>query len=185
VPRPKPQPIGRGSARSPSSGRDSAAYARVARARSNLAPVLVDQVQIQWVVLNLVRTAVEAMEQVERRKLTIGTRAIPEAGMAEVVVADTSPGIAPEWVDRLFQPFVTTKATGMGWVFRSAARSLKPSRAVDYSAEILGWHCVLHDLTDRKPGGDGGCPVSGVSTLSMTRRCVTPFQCCSSAKPMR
>ena len=77
-------------------------------------PVLVDHVQIQQVVLNLVRNAVEAMEQVERRELTIGTRAIPEQGMAEVIVADTGPGIAPELADRLFQPFVTTKATGMG-----------------------------------------------------------------------
>ena len=65
-------------------------------------------------VLNLVRNAVEAMEEVERRELTIGTRAIPEQGMAEVIVADTGPGIAPELADRLFQPFVTTKATGMG-----------------------------------------------------------------------
>jgi two-component system, LuxR family, sensor kinase FixL len=76
--------------------------------------VLVDHVQIQQVVLNLVRNAVEAMEQVERRELTIGTRAIPQQGMAEVIVADTGPGIAPELADRLFQPFVTTKPTGMG-----------------------------------------------------------------------
>ena len=34
--------------------------------------------------------------------------------MAEVIVSDTGPGIAPELADRLFQPFVTTKATGMG-----------------------------------------------------------------------
>jgi two-component system sensor kinase FixL len=34
--------------------------------------------------------------------------------MAEVIVADTGPGIAPELANRLFQPFVTTKATGMG-----------------------------------------------------------------------
>ena len=79
-----------------------------------LPPVLVDHVQIQQVVLNLVRNAVEAMEHVERRELTIGTRTIPELGMAEVIVADTGPGIAPELADRLFQPFVTTKATGMG-----------------------------------------------------------------------
>jgi two-component system, LuxR family, sensor kinase FixL len=79
-----------------------------------LPPVLVDHVQIQQVVLNLVRNAVEAMEQVQRRELTIGTRAIAEQGMAEVIVADTGPGIAPELADRLFQPFVTTKATGMG-----------------------------------------------------------------------
>jgi two-component system, LuxR family, sensor kinase FixL len=54
------------------------------------------------------------MEQVGRRELRIGTRVIPEQGMAEVIVADTGPGIAPELADRLFQPFVTTKATGMG-----------------------------------------------------------------------
>ena len=48
------------------------------------------------------------------RSLTIGTRAIPQQGMAEIIVADTGTGIAPELADRLFQPFVTTKATGMG-----------------------------------------------------------------------
>jgi two-component system sensor kinase FixL len=79
-----------------------------------LPPVLVDHVQIQQVVLNLVRNAVEAMEQVERRELTIVTRAMPQKGMPEVIVADTGPGIPPELADRLFQPFVTTKPTGMG-----------------------------------------------------------------------
>jgi two-component system, LuxR family, sensor kinase FixL len=79
-----------------------------------LPPVFVDHVQIQQVVLNLVRNAVEAMEQVERRELTIGTRAIAEQAMAEIIVADTGPGIAPELAERLFQPFVTTKETGMG-----------------------------------------------------------------------
>jgi two-component system sensor kinase FixL len=79
-----------------------------------LAPVLVDHVQIQQVVLNLVRNAVEAMEESERRELAVGTRAITEKGMVEISVADTGPGIAPELMERLFQPFVTTKATGMG-----------------------------------------------------------------------
>src|ERR1700747_678992 len=54
-----------------------------------LPPVLVDPVQIQQVVVNLVRNAVEAMEGVERRELTVGTRAVPEQGMAEVIVGDT------------------------------------------------------------------------------------------------
>jgi two-component system, LuxR family, sensor kinase FixL len=79
-----------------------------------LPPVFVDHVQIRQVVLNLVRNAIEAMEQVERRELTIGTRGLREQGVAEVIVADTGPGIAPELADSLFQPFVTTKATGMG-----------------------------------------------------------------------
>jgi two-component system sensor kinase FixL len=79
-----------------------------------LPPVLVDDVQIQQVVLNLVRNAVEAMEHSERREVSIGTRAIGEEGMAEISVADTGPGIAPELAERMFQPFFTTKAAGMG-----------------------------------------------------------------------
>jgi two-component system, LuxR family, sensor kinase FixL len=79
-----------------------------------LPPVVVDSVQIQQVVLNLVRNAVEAMETVKRRELTIATRAAAETGMAEVDIIDSGPGIAPELGDRLFQPFVTTKKTGMG-----------------------------------------------------------------------
>ena len=80
----------------------------------NLSPVLVDGVQIQQVVLNLVRNAVEAMEAVERRELTIATRAMADDKVVEVTIVDSGPGIAPEVADRLFQPFVTTKKTGMG-----------------------------------------------------------------------
>jgi len=78
----------------------------------DLPPGIVDPVQIQQVVLNLVRNAIEAMEEVESRELMIATRAIEDE--IEVSVADTGPGIAPELADRLFQPFVTTKKTGMG-----------------------------------------------------------------------
>jgi two-component system sensor kinase FixL len=79
-----------------------------------LPPVFVDPVQIQQVVLNLVRNAIEAMEQVEQRNLLVRTRAVPDQQMAEVIVADSGPGIPPELAVRLFQPFVTTKKSGMG-----------------------------------------------------------------------
>jgi two-component system, LuxR family, sensor kinase FixL len=78
----------------------------------DLPPVMVDPVQIQQVILNLVRNAVEAMEDVDRRELMITTRSAGD--VIEASVADTGPGIASELVDRLFQPFVTTKQTGMG-----------------------------------------------------------------------
>jgi two-component system sensor kinase FixL len=75
--------------------------------------VWVDRVQIQQVLLNLIRNAVDAMAGTSRRDLTISTRAAPDE-MIEVSVTDTGPGIAPEIADQLFQPFVTTKRTGMG-----------------------------------------------------------------------
>ncbi|RAK56825.1 PAS domain S-box protein [Phenylobacterium deserti] len=75
--------------------------------------VLADKVQIQQVVLNLMRNAVDAMEDTPRRELTVSARPMPE-DMVQVSVADTGPGIAPEAMDQLFQPFFTTKAAGMG-----------------------------------------------------------------------
>jgi two-component system sensor kinase FixL len=62
--------------------------------------------------LNLVRNAMEAMEEADRRELLITTR--PLADQVEITVADTGPGIAAEMAERLFQPFVTTKKSGMG-----------------------------------------------------------------------
>jgi two-component system sensor kinase FixL len=71
-----------------------------------------DRVQIGQVIINLVRNAVEAMEASEQRTLVVATRAA--AGVVEITVSDTGPGIAPEIAGRLFQPFVTTKPTGLG-----------------------------------------------------------------------
>ncbi len=75
--------------------------------------VLADRVQIQQVLLNLMRNAIEAMEGGERRDLTVTTTA-SEGGDALIKVADTGPGIAGEVADQLFQPFITTKQHGMG-----------------------------------------------------------------------
>jgi len=83
--------------------------------------VLVDKVQIQQVLLNLIRNAIEAMEHSPRRQLLIATR--PDGEMVEVTVADTGPGIATEIADQLFQPFITTKRYGMG-VGLSISRSI-------------------------------------------------------------
>ena len=79
----------------------------------DLPSVQVDKVQIQQIVVNLVRNAVEAMRSVARRELVVSTvRTAPK--LAEVSVRDSGIGIAPEIADRLFQPFVTTKTGGMG-----------------------------------------------------------------------
>ncbi|HET7880977.1 MAG TPA: MASE4 domain-containing protein [Acetobacteraceae bacterium] len=85
-------------------------------------PVLIDKVQVQQVLLNLIRNAVEAMQASARCELAIGTVPVGD-GMVEVRVADTGPGLAADIRDRLFQPFVTTKASGMG-VGLSICRSI-------------------------------------------------------------
>ncbi len=75
--------------------------------------VLVNRVQLQQVVINLVKNAVEAMQGRPVRILRL--TAIPvEDGRVEVVVADSGPGLDPAMSRRLFTPFTTSKATGMG-----------------------------------------------------------------------
>jgi signal transduction histidine kinase len=77
--------------------------------------VLADKVQIQQVVLNLVRNAVDAMADSPsgRRELIVALEPVGD-DMAQVSVTDTGPGIDPEIADQLFRPFITTKRTGMG-----------------------------------------------------------------------
>jgi two-component system sensor kinase FixL len=79
----------------------------------SVAMVLADKVQIQQVLLNLIRNAIDAMEGGERRELLISTTA-QDDHMVAVSVADTGPGIAPHIAAQLFQPFVTSKRAGMG-----------------------------------------------------------------------
>jgi two-component system sensor kinase FixL len=79
----------------------------------NLPEVFVDRIQIQQVVLNLVRNAVEAMEEVSIRRLTVVTR-IDGEGNVQASFLDTGPGMPDEVIRRLFEAFVTTKENGMG-----------------------------------------------------------------------
>jgi two-component system, LuxR family, sensor kinase FixL len=75
--------------------------------------MLADKVQIQQVLVNLIRNAIEAMEEVSRRELTVSTLG-PDGGMVQISVADTGSGIPPDIAEQLFQPFFTTKPQGMG-----------------------------------------------------------------------
>lgn len=84
-------------------------------------PVMIDKVQIQQVLLNLIRNAIDAMQVSPIRKLRVSVA--PEANMAVIAVADSGPGVAPEMASQLFQPFMTTKAAGMG-VGLSISRSI-------------------------------------------------------------
>lgn len=76
--------------------------------------VLVDRVQIQQVVLNLVRNAVDSLAAFAGPSKELEVRIGQDGDMAKVSVTDSGPGIDPEIAGRLFQPFITTKRTGMG-----------------------------------------------------------------------
>ncbi len=75
--------------------------------------VLADRVQIQQVLINLMRNAIEAMETSKKRELIMSAMPI-ENDMMAISVADTGSGIPAEMDKQLFQPFVTTKQHGMG-----------------------------------------------------------------------
>jgi two-component system sensor kinase FixL len=95
--------------------------------------VLADKVQIQQVLLNLIRNALEAMQEGERRELEITTERLdPETVV--IMVSDTGTGIAAEIRDQLFQPFVTTKRHGMG-VGLSISRTIMESHGGKLWAE--------------------------------------------------
>ncbi len=76
--------------------------------------VLADKVQIQQVLLNLMRNAIEAMAGLADAASSRSRRRRCEQDMVAISVADTGPGIAPRDRRQLFQPFVTTKRQGMG-----------------------------------------------------------------------
>lgn len=74
--------------------------------------VLADKLQLEQVLINLIRNAAEAMEQSECRTLSIGASA--ESGQATISVRDRGPGLSPEARSRLFEATFSTKPDGMG-----------------------------------------------------------------------
>lgn len=83
------------------------------RLDSRATSAIMDRIQVQQVLLNLIRNAAEAMAESDRREIVVATGRSSD-GMIEVSVADTGPGLPDEVRRKLFQPFVTTKPSGMG-----------------------------------------------------------------------
>jgi signal transduction histidine kinase len=77
--------------------------------------VMADSVQLQQVILNLIMNAVDAMSQPGHwaRLLQLGTQVRPD-GTVLMKVTDSGPGVDPKVVEKMFQPFFTTKPSGMG-----------------------------------------------------------------------
>ncbi len=109
---------------------------------------IIDKVQIQQVLINLMRNAAEAMADSVHRELCIN--ATPAGDMVDISITDTGPGL-PEMVRaRLFQPFVTTKATGLG-VGLSVCRTIIEAHGGELRAESAEGGGTVFRLTVPRP----------------------------------
>ncbi|MFH1111076.1 MAG: ATP-binding protein [Planctomycetota bacterium] len=80
----------------------------------DLPDILMDNIQIQQVILNLVRNGIEAMSEMTVAERVLGIRTSVAGDALEVAVRDRGPGLTPEVQERIFTPFYTTKPRGMG-----------------------------------------------------------------------
>jgi two-component system, LuxR family, sensor kinase FixL len=116
--------------------------------------VLVDRIQIQQILLNLIRNAIDAMVSSRVRMLTIRTQRIG-GNMIEVSVEDTGEGIDPEFAGQLFQPFVTSKESGMG-VGLSICRTIVEAHGGQIRFEPSGKGGTIFRFTLPDAGPDAG-----------------------------
>lgn len=89
----------------------------VVRFEKNTPPIFADAIQIEQVIINLIRNSMEAMNRSGQsvREIALSAAVDPQQpGQLEFRVRDTGPGFPPEIADRLFKPFATTKSSGMG-----------------------------------------------------------------------
>jgi two-component system sensor kinase FixL len=113
-----------------------------ARVEPSLPLVLADRIQVEQVLLNLLRNAMEAVEGTNTISRTIVVEARRKSRHAiEIAVADSGPGVSDEMKDNIFDPFVTTKPLGMGMglsisrsIIESHGGSLRMARNVPCGA---------------------------------------------------
>jgi len=111
------------------------------------AEVCVDAVQIQQVLVNLLRNAVDALAASAQDsgvlRLSVETSAHAD-GTLQVIVSDNGPGIAPALAERLFEPFVTTKPHGMGMGLSVCRRLIEAHGGTIGAESPLGGGAAFH-----------------------------------------
>lgn len=80
---------------------------------ANITDVMVDPIQIQQVVINLLRNAFEALSDMAGARIDVSATRLDDE-FVTISITDNGPGIDPEIAEQLFRPFTTSKTTGMG-----------------------------------------------------------------------
>jgi nitrogen fixation/metabolism regulation signal transduction histidine kinase len=136
-----------------------------------LSEVEADTVRVRQLLHNLIRNAMEAMEGQDDAHVKIETRPVEEAGreMAEIRVSDNGPGIDPETLEQIFEPYVTTKTKGTG-LGLAIVKKLVDEHGGTVSAESLedGGACISVRLPVKETNSDG--MTESRSTQADTRR---------------
>ena len=107
-------------------------------------PVCVDLVQVEQVLLNLVGNALDALEERPESERRLRIRTELEDDWAHVAVADSGPGIDPEHLKRLFDPFVTTKEGGMGMGLAISQTIVENHEGRIWAESVLGQGSTFH-----------------------------------------
>jgi two-component system sensor kinase FixL len=115
----------------------------------------IDKVRVQQVLFNLMRNSIEAMQGQPRRELSVMTKPA-ENNMVEISVADNGPGLPGEVRKKLFQPFVTTKANGMG-VALSVCHAIVETHGGKLWAEDNPGGGTVFRFTVRRAGTNYSC----------------------------
>ncbi|RKE83322.1 two-component system sensor kinase FixL [Rhizobium sp. AG855] len=114
--------------------------------------VFVDRIQIQQVLTNLMRNAIEAMKQTENKEIRVSVRS-DKMDLLTVRVEDSGPGISAEVAQDIFKPFTTTKAGGMG-IGLSISRRIVEAHGgeMTVSKSELGGACFSFTLLQHDEG---------------------------------
>jgi signal transduction histidine kinase len=144
---------------------------------SDLPPVVGDRVQLQQVILNLLRNASDAMSSVTDRPRQLMIKTEEEEGdRVRLAIQDTGVGLDSQTIDKLFQAFYTTKSTGMGIGLSISRSIIEKHRGRLWAAPNIGPGATFSFSIPRGPGA-----VTGVDSLGTIQ---TPVAVTEAARVM-